>query len=146
MMTNLSYWIGSLVGAKLSVTIYAMIAACLLPYVWTSLGKISGGFRMSDNKNPRDFFAKSTGLSARMNAAQMNSFESLPMFLAAVLMAIYCLVPQQVINGIAWLYVGLRVAYGIAYMVNASALRSVLWFLSIVCIVMLFTLSLRVMS
>lgn len=146
MMTYLSYWIGSLVGTKLSATIYALIAACLLPYVWTTIAKISGGFRMSDNKNPRDFFAKSTGLSARMNAAQINSFESLPMFLAAVLLAIYCLVPQQVINGIAWLYVGLRIAYGAAYMTNASTLRSVLWFLSMVCIVMLFTFSLRVMN
>lgn len=145
-MTYLSYWLGDLIGRQFSATIYAIMIACLLPYVWTVIGKVSGGFRLSDNQLPREFFAKSTGLTARMNSAQMNSFESLPMFLAGVLLAIYCLVPQQSINGIAWLYVGLRLAYGIAYMINASTWRSVLWFLSMACIFMLFGLSIKSMG
>ena len=60
-----------------------------MPYVFTILAKVTGGFKPRDNQNPRDFLAKTTGLAARANAVQQNSFESLPLFIAAVLMAEY---------------------------------------------------------
>ena len=37
--------------------------------------------------------AKTTGLAARANAVQQNSFERLPLFIAALLMAEYMVVP-----------------------------------------------------
>lgn len=123
---------------KISVAIQAMLAACLLPFVFALLAKITGGFRLVDNANPREFLAKTTGLAARLNSAQTNSFEGLPMFLAAVLVAMYCFVPQNVINALAWLYVFLRMGYGMAYAFNLSLLRSVLWFLGMSCCLALF--------
>lgn len=143
-MNAMIYWIGHLVGQTLDVAIYAMMAACFLPFVFTIIAKLSGGFRPADNANPRAFLAKTTGRAARANAAQANSFESLPMFLAATTVAMYCFVPQDVINSLAWLYVFIRIAYGVAYIINAAMLRSVLWFLSMACIAMLFVLSIRV--
>ena len=56
--------------------IYLILIACLLPYVFTILAKVTGGFKPRDNQNPRDFLAKTTGLAARANAVQQNSFES----------------------------------------------------------------------
>lgn len=130
-------------GQGLSSALWAVMVACLLPYAWTIIAKKAGGFRPSDNANPRAFLANVTGLAARANAAQANSFESLPFFVAGVLLAVYTFVPQQVVNGLAWLYVALRVCYGLAYLLNAATLRSILWALSMATVVMLFSLAIK---
>lgn len=137
------YQLGGAFGSSLGGAIGAMMAACALPFVWAILAKALGGFGIKDNQDPRQFLAKAKGVSARANAAQLNSFESLPMFLAAVIVAIYCFVPQQVVNGLAWLYVVIRAGFGAAYLMNLATLRSVLWVLSMACVFMLFYLSLR---
>lgn len=124
--------------------ILAMLVACLLPFFFALFAKIFGNFDFkTDNANPRAFFAKATGRSARLNAAQNNSFESLPMFLAAVLVAMYCFVPQPIVNAIAWLYVLLRVIYGLAYAFDMPTFRSLIWGLSLVCCVLLFYFAIR---
>ena len=61
--------------------IYIILAACLLPYVFTGIAKMAGGFKARDNQNPREFLAQTKGVAARANAAQQNSFESLPLLL-----------------------------------------------------------------
>lgn len=124
----------------------AMLVASLLPFVFALFAKITGGFDFKkDNANPRAFLAQTTGMSARLNAAQQNSFESLPIFLAAVLVAMYCFVPQQIINVLAWLYVLLRLVYGVAYAFNMATFRSLIWGLSLFCCIWLFYFAIRVM-
>lgn len=143
---NIFYQISDVVGQRLSGTIWAMLVACFLPFVWTILAKWLGGFKTDDNHNPRAFLATLKGLPARANAVQANSFETLPMFLAGVLLAMHAFVPQAVINGLAWLYVFIRLGYGMAYLGDLPTLRSILWALSMACIFALFGLSLRVMG
>lgn len=126
-----------------ATAIYAMMTACCLPFVFAIVAKTLGGFRVQDNADPRQFLANTTGAAARANAAQANSFESLPMFLAAVILSMMFFVPQQVINNFAWLYVAIRIAYGVAYVLNLALFRSILWALSIACIMMLFYLCVR---
>lgn len=126
----------------LSYVIIAMVVACLLPYVFALLAKITGGFDIKkDNCEPRAFLSQTTGLSSRLNACQANSFESLPIFIGAVLLAMYCFVPQNVVNALAWFYVMLRVLYGMAYALNLASLRSVIWGLSLGCCLLLFYFS-----
>ncbi len=72
---------------SISGIIYLILIACLLPYVFTIIAKKTAGFRAKDNQHPREFLSKTTGLAAHANAAQQNSFESLPLFIAAILMA-----------------------------------------------------------
>lgn len=133
----------SIFPSDLAYAIVAMAAACVLPFVFAFWAKMAGGFDFkNDNANPRAFFAQSKGLSARLNAAQLNSFESLPIFLASVLLAMYCFVPQNVVNALAWLYVALRVLYGFAYAFDMATFRSVIWALSLLCSLMLFYFSL----
>lgn len=124
--------------------IYLILIACLLPYVFTIIAKVSGGFKLADNQNPRDFLAKSTGLAARANAVQQNSFESLPLFIAAVLMAEYMVVSQHLIMMLGIAYIVLRIIYGICYLANISALRSIIWFLSMACPIILLLLIIRI--
>lgn len=125
--------------------IYLILIACLLPYVFTIVAKAAGGFKGRDNQNPREFLAKTTGLAARANAVQQNSFESLPLFIAAILMAEYMVVPQgfTMMMGIAYLV--LRVIYGICYLLNLSTLRTIIWFMSMACPIFLLITIIRML-
>jgi len=129
---------------QVSVAIYCMIIASVLPFSFTLIAKVSAGFKPKDNQNPRQMLAKAEGLAARANAAQLNSFETLPVFLAAVLMAQYMIVPQAMINNLAVAYVLLRVIYGFAYLANLAAFRSVIWLLGLACPILLFVASARI--
>lgn len=123
--------------------IYLILIACILPYVFTIIAKVAGGFTIADNQNPREFLAKTTGLAARANAVQQNSFESLPLFIAAILMAEYMVVSQHLIMMLGIAYIVLRIIYAICYLANISALRSIIWFLSMACPILLLLLIIR---
>lgn len=128
---------------SISGVIYLILIACLLPYAFAMIAKITAGFKPKDNQEPRAFLAKATGVAARANAAQQNSFESLPLFLAAILMAEYMVLDQGVIMTLGWAYIILRVAYGICYLANWATLRSIIWLLSMCCPILLLILIIR---
>lgn len=140
------YILGMVFGTGLGSTIKAMMVACILPFVWAMATKKLGGFKLKDNSQPRDFLSQLSGMAARANAAQANSYESLPMFLAGVLLALYTFVPQIVVNGYAWAYVILRVLFGLCYIFDWVILRSITWMLSLACIFMLFIMSLKMVG
>ena len=120
-------WFFALIPDTANVAIWSMMIASVLPLLFAILAKVLGGFGVADNSHPRDVVAKYTGRAARANAAQQNSYESLPIFLASVIVAMLFFVPQVVINYLAVMYVMLRVIYGIAYIVNLPTLRSIIW-------------------
>ncbi|MBP2279835.1 putative MAPEG superfamily protein [Psychrobacter sp. PL15] len=127
-----------------AAAIWAMVVASLLPLAFAILSKILGGFNLADNEHPRNFLQHTTGRAARANAAQQNSYETLPIFLVSVLVAMLFFVPQVIINNLAWLYVIIRIGFGAAYITNLATFRSILWGLSIACCLMLFYLAIRV--
>ena len=128
---------------NISGIIYLILIACLLPYVFAMIAKKTAGFKAKDNQHPRDFLAKTTGLAARANAAQQNSFESLPLFIAAVLMAEYLVMPQSLIMTFGIGYLIFRVLYGICYLANWATLRSIMWLLSMLCPIALLLLIIK---
>lgn len=136
----------ALVTDTAASAIWAMIVASLMPLLLAWLTKVMGGFHLADNTHPRDFMQRTTGMAARANAAQQNSYETLAVFLAAVIVAMLFFVPQPVVNGLAWLYVVIRVLYAAAYILNLATLRSILWILSMACCVMLFYLAIHITS
>lgn len=107
------------------------------------IAKKTAGFKAKDNQHPRDFLAKTTGLAARANAAQQNSFESLPLFIAAILMAEYMVISQTVIMTFGMAYIVLRILYGICYLANWATLRSIVWLLSLLCPILLLVLVIK---
>lgn len=123
--------------ANIDGIVYLILAACLLPYIFSIAAKILGGFRAQDNKNPREFLAKSTGFAGRANAVQQNSFESLPLFIAAVLLSELLVVQQFIIMTFGGAYIVLRIIYGLCYLLNLSSLRSIIWLLSMLCPIIL---------
>lgn len=130
---------------SISGIIYLILAACLLPYIFTIIAKKTAGFRAKDNQNPREFLAKSTGLASRAHAVQQNSFESLPLFIAAVLMAEYLVIPQSLVMTFGIAYLFFRVVYGICYLANWATLRSIVWLLSMLCPITLLVLIIRIL-
>lgn len=109
-----------------------ILIACLLPIVSAGLAKSKGfgkprrlgGF---DNSNPRQWLANLQGWQARANAAQLNSFEALPIFIAGVLIAERLGAPQGRIDGLALLFLASRIGYIAAYVTDLANLRSALW-------------------
>ena len=106
--------------------------ASLLPIVcagiakWGAFGKPrrAGGY---DNDNPRAWLASQSQWRARANAAQANSFEALPFFLGAVLVAQQLAVPQIRLDVLALAFVALRLAYIVCYVAAWSSARSIIW-------------------
>lgn len=120
-----------------------ILAACLLPPSTIALAK-AASFRSEDkksrynNNDPRIWESRLTGWQQRANAAQMNGFEALPLFIAAVLLAQQSHVDPSMINTLSVSFIGIRLAYTAAYLLNMGALRSIIWFAGlIVCITLL---------
>jgi len=111
---------------------WCVLVAALLPIVcagtakWGMFGKrrSEGGF---DNENPRAWLARQTDWRARANAAQANSFEALPFFIGAVVIAHQLGADQARVDLLAVLYLLLRVLYILMYLANQANIRSLVW-------------------
>lgn len=113
---------------------WMILVAGLLPYFTVALAKASKHF---DNANPRAYLANLTGWRARADAAHKNHFEAFPFFAAAVIVAQLKGTSQHTIDVLAALFVGARIAYTAAYLVNLATLRSVVWFIGLGCAIAL---------
>jgi len=127
----------------MTIALWCVLAGGLMPYIWTGVAKFTGDRKLTpeDNKNPRAFLAEASGRQARANNAQLNAFEVFPLFAAGVLTAEYLAAPQGTVNLIALLWVGLRLAYGFAYLANIGALRSLIWLGAVICSISLFVVA-----
>ncbi|MBL8431744.1 MAG: MAPEG family protein, partial [Dechloromonas sp.] len=61
------------------------------------------------------------------HAAQMNGFEALPLFIAAVVLAQQAHAEQGRIDTLALLFVAIRIVYVVVYLMNLGTLRSLVW-------------------
>src|SRR5262249_53087380 len=109
-----------------------ILVSCLLPVICAGIAKSKGfGKRRRDggfdNNNPRQWLANLQGWQARANAAQLNSFEALPIFIAGVLIAERLQAPQTRVDDLAMLFVAARIGYVGAYLADLATLRSTLW-------------------
>lgn len=120
----------------LSLAYWCVLAAALLPYLWITIAK-AGGQRY-DNRDPRGWMARQDNpRAARGNAAQLNAFEAFAPFAAGVILAQLAGVPADRIALLALIFIALRVLHGIFYLANIHALRSLVWFGAMVCVLAL---------
>lgn len=115
---------------------WCVLVAALLPYVCAMLAKRHGaGKRRSeggyDNHNPRAWLAQQEGASARANAAQANSFEALPFFIGAVVIAHQLGAPQGRVDLLACAFIALRLVYIALYVGDKATARSMVWALAL---------------
>ncbi|WP_028623282.1 MAPEG family protein [Pseudomonas sp. Ant30-3] len=126
----------------MTVALWCILIAIFLPYVCTVVAKISGGFRIKDNHDPRDFMESLNGVGRRAHAAQLNSFEVTPAFAAAVIVAHLAGNAELVtINVLSVVFITSRLLYIICYLADWAILRSLVWFVGMGLIVSLFVVS-----
>lgn len=115
-----------------TIAYWCVLIAALLPIGCAGLAKAGmfgkppreGGY---DNADPRTWLARQTDWRARANAAQANSFEALPFFIGAVIIAHQLVAPQAFLDVLAFLFVVLRVLYIMMYVSGMSNVRSIVW-------------------
>jgi len=110
----------------LTVAYWCVFIACGLPYLAAWIAK-AGSFGPRDNTHPRDWAAKQNGWRARANSAQANSFEGLPFFIGAVIIAHQLGAAQGRLDMLAVAYVVLRVIYIGLYIKGVGSARSAVW-------------------
>lgn len=118
----------------MATIIWCLFIAVFLPFI----AKIPLAFAMSkaggyDNNHPREQQANLTGFGARALAAHQNSFESLIIFSAAVLLAVATNTTGETIQLLAMVHIGARIIYNVLYLINMSVLRSLSWAVAIGC-------------
>ncbi len=122
--------------AHFTLAYWCVLVAALLPIVCAGIAKSGmfgkprrdGGF---DNHDPRGWLARQTDWRARANAAQANSFEALPFFIGAVIIAHQLGAHQARLDILAFLFVVLRIMYIMMYVAGIPKVRSALWALGL---------------
>lgn len=120
---------------RFTLAYWCVLMAALLPIVCAALAK-SGMFKVPrrdggyDNHDPRAWLARQSDWRARANAAQANSFEGLPFFIGAVVIAHQLGAPQVRVDILAFLYIILRIMYILTYVAGVANVRSVVWTLA----------------
>ena len=118
--------------------LWSVLLACVLPIVCAGIAK-SGTFGTPrsrggyDNHDPRAWLSAQAGWRARANAAQANSFEALPLYIAGVFAALYRQADPVWVNTLCAAFIALRVAYIALYVGDRAGARSVVWVLGFAC-------------
>ena len=119
----------------MNVAYACVLAAALLPYVFTGIAKWSGDF---DNRIPREYLSRLSGYRQRAHWVQLNAFETFPVFAAAVIIAHQSGAPQGRVDALALAFVAARVLYGVFYVADLATLRTLVWIGSMGLVVALF--------
>ncbi len=126
----------------MTIAIVCVILSGFLPIIAAGIAKFGPTENSAsdpyDNHQPREWLAKQTGLRARANAAQANTFESLPFFYAAIAIAMILQAPQAHVDVLAIAYLLARVAYIACYVMALANLRTFVWLVGFACTVALF--------
>lgn len=121
---------------------WCVLIAIILPYVWAMTSKMpsvkQGAY---DNNSPRKQAADYEGVSLRASWAQANSWEALPGFAIAVIIAHLAAANQATIDMIAYIFIVARILYGVSYIKDWATLRSAVWTIGFGCIIALFVVS-----
>lgn len=123
--------------AKFTFAYWCLLVAALLPICCAWLAK-SGTFGKPrkeggyDNHDPRGWMARQKDWRARANAAQANSFEALPFFMGAVIVAHQLGAAQARLDILAFVWIVLRVIYVVMYVADLPAMRSAVWTLALI--------------
>ncbi len=115
-----------------SVAYWCVLVVAVLPIVCAGIAKggmfgkarSQGGY---DNADPRAWLARQTAWRARANSAQANSFEAMPFFIGAVIIAHQLGAQQGRLDMLALLYVALRIVYIMMYIAGIANVRTLVW-------------------
>lgn len=122
----------------MTIAFWCVLLAALLPYLGTVVAKASG--ERYNNRDPRAWLDRQTGLSRRADNAQKNGFEAFPFFAAAVIVAHLTQAPQERVDIVAIIFIAARVGYFGCYLADWQAARSLVWMVGLVACLTIFVL------
>lgn len=113
----------------MSLPFMSILIIAVLPIICAGLAKFGGdgGFNTKANSEPREFLSHLTGWRKRANAAQANTFEFLPLYIAGVFVATFNHSNQACISSICVSVVILRSTYIYLYIKDKPTIRSIIW-------------------
>lgn len=118
---------------------FTLLIFILLNLFCAAYAKKSAGFTPANNREPRDFLAKTTGKAARANAAQQNGYETFGAYAAAVIVAHATgEASLGVINFWAFVFIVSRFLFIWCYIQDKSLMRSAMWAIGLFSIISLF--------
>ena len=125
-----------MIATHFTVAYWCVLIAAVLPICCAGIAKW-GSFRLPrhqggyDNHNPRAWLAAQSDWRSRANAAQANSFEALPFFIGAVVIAHQLGASQAMVDILAFAFVFIRIVYIMTYVADAATVRTILWTLGL---------------
>lgn len=126
----------------MTIAFWTLLAAIAFPWLMAVIKKsalaTSGNY---NNSAPRAGLENLQGVSQRALWAEKNSFEILPAYISAILVAHMAGAEQAYIDLAAILFILSRVLYALCYLMDWATLRSIVWTLGIACIIGLFVVS-----
>lgn len=111
----------------MTTPLWCLVGVALLPYVLAGLG---GYFRTRqfgsiDNNLPRFQYAQLSGAGARAWAAQLNAWEALALFTAAVLVTSIAHADPAKVEVASLIFLATRILHPILYLADLATLRSI---------------------
>ena len=101
----------------------------------STLGLMTGATSLNYLVGPRDEPMANMPISvARANRAANNLVETLPVFLT---LAVLSIMMEAQTTELAAIWLGLRVAYVFAYLAHVNHIRTLIWFGSVVCLILM---------
>jgi len=119
-----------------TIAFWCVLIAAIMPFILAGISK--AGDRSFNNRRPRDWYEHISGYRKRAWWAQQNSFEALPFFAAAVIIAHVAGAAQNTVDFIAILFIAARIAYATCYLADLHLLRSLSWLVGIGSCIALF--------
>lgn len=117
------------------IAAWCLLAVTLMPVLVVGYAKSGGRY---DNHAPREGLDQLEGAKRRAYYAHLNCFEALPVFIAALFVAVWTEGPQTMVDTLAAGFLLCRILYVFAYITDRASLRSVLWSLAYFCALGLF--------
>lgn len=117
------------------VAAWCLLIVTIMPVLVVGYAKAGGHY---NNNEPRLWLQTLEGRRRRAYAAHLNCYEALPVFLAALFVAVWTDGPQGRIDALSIGFVLFRAFYVFAYIIDRASLRSILWSLAYLCVIGLF--------
>ena len=126
----------------MTIAFWTILAAIFLPWTMAVIKKSRIARRGEyNNAAPRTMDPMLEGFCKRAKWAEKNSFEILPGYAAAVIIAHLAGADQDSVDIIALTFIVSRLLYCLCYLKNWAMLRSAVWFVGLLCIITLFVIS-----
>ena len=117
------------------VAAWCLMLVTLMPVLVVGYAKSGGTY---DNHKPREGLYRLEAKKRRAYDAHLNCYEALPVFIAALFVAVWTEGPEILVDGLAAAFVLFRILYVLAYITNQATLRSAVWSLAYLCAIGLF--------